>query len=182
MIRMDSEKKKLTLSINSEVIEKAKKLGLNLSEITEKALKLSSLSLDDNIVTPDQLREAYIDIFKKISYILAKWNISEIIIGSYNDLVEFEDSSGKTSYEYVDFWYTLSQYDVRRWCDLDNGEKPDSLWRFDNVNLPITNYYNPEKIINILVDKLYEKAKKNKEVLDRLQVLKNILELSGLSK
>ncbi|MBU4184792.1 MAG: type II toxin-antitoxin system CcdA family antitoxin [Proteobacteria bacterium] len=35
-----SEKKKLTLSINSEVIEKAKELGLNLSEInTSSSLK-----------------------------------------------------------------------------------------------------------------------------------------------
>ncbi|MCZ7392248.1 MAG: type II toxin-antitoxin system CcdA family antitoxin [Candidatus Methanoperedens sp.] len=82
---MQSEKKKLTLSINSEVIEKAKKLGLNLSEITEKALKISSLSPDDNIVTPDKLREVYIDVLKKISEILKKWN-ARLEIGSQDDL------------------------------------------------------------------------------------------------
>ncbi len=180
MIRMESEKKKLTLSINSEVIEKAKKLGLNLSEITEKALKISSLSSDDEIVTPDKLREVYIDVLKKISYILEKWN-TRLKIGSEDELLEFTDSSGKKSYGNVNFTYILSPYEVRRWCDL-NPEEPDEIWRFDDENLPVTSFYNPEKIIINLVDKLYDKAKENKEVLYKLQVLRNILELSGLSK
>ncbi len=68
MVR-NPEKKKLTLSIDSEVIEKAKELGLNLSEITEKALKISSLSPnDDKIATPDKLREVYVDVLNKITY------------------------------------------------------------------------------------------------------------------
>ncbi len=181
MIRMESEKKKLTLSINSEVIEKAKKLGLNLSEITEKALKISSLSSDDDkIVTPDKLREVYIDVLKKISYILEKWN-TILEIGSKRDLIEFTDSGGKKRFEYVDFTYILSPYVVELFCE-QNPEEPDKIWRFDDENLPITSFYNPEKIIINLVDKLFDKAKKNKEVLDKLQVLKNILELSGLSK
>ncbi|NJD77185.1 MAG: hypothetical protein FIB08_08850 [Candidatus Methanoperedens sp.] len=180
MIRMESEKKKLTLSINSEVIEKAKKLGLNLSEITEKALKISSLGSDDEIVTPDKLREIYTDVLKEISPILIKWNI-KLEIGSENPLLEFSDSTGKKSYENVNFTYILSPYEVRRWCEL-TPEEPDDIWQLDNENLPVSMFYCPEKIIINLVDELYDKAKKNKEVLDKLQVLKNILELSRLSK
>ena len=83
-----SEKKKLTLSINSEVIEKAKRLGLNLSEITENALKLYSLGHDnDKIVTADKLREVYADVLKKISKILKKWGTS-LTIGSYQNPIE----------------------------------------------------------------------------------------------
>lgn len=177
---MESEKKKLTLSINSEVIEKAKKLGLNLSEITEKALKISSLSSGDEIVTPDKLREVYIDILKEISFILKKWNI-KLEIGSKDDWLEFTHSSGKRNNEKVNTKYFLSPFVVREWCDLDL-EEPYKIWNFDDKNLPVTSFYNPEKIIVNLVDMLYDKAKKNKEVLDKLQILKNILELSGLSK
>jgi len=179
MVRMNPEKKKLTLSIDSEVIEKAKKLGLNLSEITEKALKLSSLSLDDKITTPDELREVYIDILKKLSKILKRWNTT-LAIGSQSDLVERTDSLGKKSYSYTDSEYFLSSYVVELWSEY--GETPDKIWRFDDENLPITGFYDPEKIIINLVDKLYEKANKNKAVLDKLQIMKNILELSGLSK
>lgn len=178
VIRMKSQKKKLTLSINAEVIEKAKQLGLNLSEITEKSLKISSLSSDDAIVTPDKLREIYIDVIKKIAHILAKWD-TKLIIGSKNDWAECTDSSGKKSYESINFTYILTPYEVRRWCDLI-PEEPDRIWRFDDETIPFNSFYNPEKIIINLVDKLYDAANKNKEVLDKLQVLKNILELSKL--
>lgn len=180
LIRMDSEKKKLTLSINSEVIEKAKKLGLNLSEITEKALKISSLSADDEIVTPDKLRDVYIDILKKISGILEKWDTT-LEIGSKTESLEFT-SNGIKGYEDVNYTYILSPYEIKLWCDQYPQENPNEIWRFDNKNLPINRFYKPEKIIIKLVDELYLKAKKNKEVLDKLQVLKNILDLSGLSK
>ena len=175
-----SEKKKLTLSINSEVIEKAKKLGLNLSEITEKALKISSLSSDDKIVTPDKLREVYVDVLKKISEILKKWNAT-LEIGSKDTLVESTDSHGKKSYHYINSNYILSPYVVELWSE-DLSEEPDKIWRFDDQDLPVTSFYDHEKIIINLVDRLYDKANKNKEVLDKLQILKNILELSGLSK
>lgn len=177
---MASEKKKLTLSINSEVIEKAKELGLNLSEITEKALKISSLSLDDKIVTPDKLREVYIAILKEISKILKKWN-TKLEIGSESSLVERTDSDGKKSYDYAPYDYFLSPYVVELWHEY-YPEAPEKIWQLDDEDLPVTSFYDPEKIIINLIDKLYQKANKNKEVLNKLQILKNILELSDLTK
>lgn len=179
MVR-NPEKKKLTLSIDSEVIEKAKELGLNLSEITEQALKISSLSDDDKIVTPDKLYEAYIDVLKKISKILKKWDL-QLKIGSYQEWVESENSLGKRSGIYIGFNYFLYSDGVYLWADYSD-EEPIQTWKLDDGNLPITNFEEPEKIIVTLINKLYEKANKNKEVFDKLQIMKNILELSGLSK
>ncbi len=166
---MESEKKKLTLSINSKVIEKAKGLGINLSEVTENALKLYSLGHDnDKIVTPDKLRDVYTDILTKISKILRKWDIEVLKIGS--------DSDENANYSYI-----LSPGQVYLWADYSE-EEPLKTWQLDDENLPITYFYNPEKIITNLIDELYDKSKENKEILDKLQILKNILELSGLSK
>ncbi|GFO97257.1 hypothetical protein ig2599ANME_1457 [groundwater metagenome] len=106
-------------------------------------------------------------------------------IGSMSDLAESTDSLGKKSYSYINYEYFLSPYAVELWNEYPYNypyEAPDKIWRFDDENLPITSFYDPEKIIINLVDKLYEKANKNKEVLDKLQILKNILELSGLSQ
>lgn len=165
---MESEKKKLTLSINSEVIEKAKGLGVNLSEITENALKLYSLGHDnDKIVNTDKLREVYADVLKKISQILKKWETS-LTIGSYQD-------------EDIGYRYTLYSDEVRLWAEVPDT-KPEKTWKLDDKNLPINSFYAPDEIINNLINKLYDKANKNKETLDKLQILKNILELSGLSK
>ncbi len=101
-------------------------------------------------------------------------------IGSQSDLVESTDSLGKKSYSYTDSMYFLSPHVVELWSEY--GETPDKIWLFDDETLPITSFYDPEKIIINLVDKLYEKANKNKVVFDKLQIMKNILELSGLSK
>lgn len=172
---MKSEKKKLTLSINSEVIEKAKGLGINLSEITENALKLYSLGRDDDkIVTTDKLREVYADVLKKISKILKKWETS-LTIGSYQNPIED-----------IGYKYTLYSDEVHKWSDkpwsIEPDIEPEKTWQLGDKNLPIDGFYEPDKIISDLINRLYEKANKNKEILDKLQILKNIIELSGLSK
>ncbi len=170
-----AEKKKLTLSINSEVIEKAKSLGLNLSEITEKALQISSLD-SDQIVTPDKLREAYISILKLIIKILKKWDLWQLKIGDFYD----EDGI-------IHSWYQLTPEKVKLWEeDLrvppDPYDEPVKIWQLDDENLPISSFDDPDEIITNLINKLYDKANKNKETLNKLQILKNILELSGLPK
>ncbi|MCZ7357357.1 MAG: type II toxin-antitoxin system CcdA family antitoxin [Candidatus Methanoperedens sp.] len=170
MIRMESEKKKLTLSINSEVIEKAKKLGLNLSEVTENSLKLYSLGHDnDKIVTSDKLRDVYTDVLKKISEILKKWETS------------LQIGSSSNPFNGVNYTYILYQDEVRMWSS-ESDESPEQTWHLNDKNLPIHIFDEPDKIITNLINELYETANKNKEVLDKLQILKNILELSGLSK
>lgn len=169
MIRMESEKKKLTLSINSEVIEKAKKLGLNLSEVTENALKLYSLGHDnDKIVTTDKLRDVYTDVLKKISEILKKWDTS------------LQIGSNSNPFNNVDYRYVLYPDVVYMWSS--ESEDSEQTWHLDDKTLPIYIFDEPDIIINNLINQLYDKANKNKEVLDKLQILKNILELSGLSK
>ena len=170
-----AEKKKLTLSIDSEVIGKAKKLGLNLSEITEKALKMSSLN-DENIVTPDKLREVYVDIFETIIKILIKWDLSELNIGGF-------DEEGTPVY----YWFELVPGRVNLLSNIPNMgpvgyQEPESTWRLEDENLPIFKFYSPEKIITNLIDKLYDKANDNKDFLNKLQILKNVLELTDLSK
>jgi hypothetical protein len=170
-----AEKKKLTLSINSEVIEKAKMLGLNLSEITEKALQISSLD-SDQIVTPDKLREAYISILRLILKILKKWDLRQLKIGDYYE------EEGR-----IHFWYQLTPDQVNLWSE-DRSEPPNpyedpvETWQLDDENLPISNFDDSGEIITNLINRLYDKANKNKETLYKLQILKNILELSGLPK
>lgn len=165
-----ADKKKLTLSIDSGVIDKAKKLGLNLSEITEKALTMSSFGLDDEVLaTPEILREAQINIFRKLAKILNKWDTT-LRIGDDQEL------GAPIFYDYI-----LTPYEVELWASYQD-EAPLQSWKFDDEKLPISKFYGPDKIITILIDDLYEKANKNREFLDKLQLLKNIIDLSDLSK
>lgn len=176
-----TDKKKLTLSINSTVIEKAKDLGLNLSEITEKALKISSLNLDDSkLVTPDKLCIVYGEVLKEIAKVLKKWDL-HLKIGSYNDCYGSTDSNGNEHEYGINYDYFISPDQVYLWSDMCDYE-PHDTWKFDDENLPITRFYDPEKIISSLIDELYNKANDNSKFVQKLQILKNILELSEISK
>ncbi|MCD4816071.1 MAG: type II toxin-antitoxin system CcdA family antitoxin [Methanosarcinales archaeon] len=159
-----SEKRKLTLSINSDVIKKAKELNLNLSEITETALKISTLD-NDKLVSPDELRAVYVEIIKKIATILKKWDM-ELTIG-----LDYAEG-------YPIGHYTLTPYHVILYSQP--GPYQEKFWVFGDKELPINRFYEPDKIIANLINKIYEKAIENKEIIDKLQILKNILELSGL--
>ncbi len=159
-----SNKKKLTLSINSDVIKKAKELNLNLSEITETALKITTLD-NDKLISPDELRIVYVDIIKKIAAIIKKWDIQLTIGLDYEEDIPFGH-------------YTLTPYHVILYSEP--GLTQEKFWKFDDADLPITRFYEPDKIIANLINKIYERAISNKEIIDKLHILKNILELSGL--
>lgn len=165
------EKKKLTLSIDSEVLEKAKELGLNLSRITEQTLELTNLNNEKEVVTKKELSSAYREIFKLISDILKDWDTT-IEIGEYWDFFDKE----KTDLQ--KFTYNLGSDEIYSWNDI---VEDCNHWNFEE-DFPVNNFYEPEQIVKNLIESLHKKGKQNKEKLNKLRVMKNILELSGLAK
>lgn len=176
----DDTKKKLTLSVNENVIKKAKELGISLSDVTEKALKITSFGHEnEKLVTPDILRKVNLQILKELIKIIKKWEI-QFRIGSYTDYEETITSGGNTEPIPVECeYYLLPSGRVELW--LSDFEVTRSTWELDDPDLPVINFDDPDKIISRLVDKLYDQAKENKERLQKLSILKNIIELSGLT-
>ena len=169
---MGVEKKKLTLSVDSDIIQKAKELGLNLSEITENALKISSLNIEEESVTKEKLIQAYRKVFLEMVPILKKWDL-HIPIGGYYD---YQKEFGS-----IQFIYYLSANELYLWSDFADQE-PLNTWKLTDNDLPIEHFYEPEKIIKSLINKLYEVAEENKIKMKKLEIITNILKLSGLEK
>ena len=167
------EKKKLTLSVNSEVVEKAKSLGLNLSEITENALKMTTLVKEDNKDTNERLVLAYQEVFESVSPILKKWGVA-IMIGEYMDYLDKERKC------LDQFYYTLSSDEIDLWCAAIN-EEPLKSWKITDRNMPTHHFFDPDRIIKELIDKLYDTEKKNEIKIEKLVLISNILRLSGLT-
>lgn len=166
-----TEKKKLTLSVDAGVLEKAKELGLNLSQITEQALELTTLSNEKEIVTQKELRIAYKEIFHLLQKVLEEWGTS-IEIGSYLDFIDKQET------DLQEFSYNLNSHGIFRWNDIVEG---CGHWNLEE-DFPVDSLYDPNKIIENLIEGLHKKGKQNKEKLNQLRVMKNILELSGLAK
>ena len=169
---MGVEKKKLTLSVESDIIQKAKDLGLNLSEIMENALRISSMDNEEKSVTKEKLIQAYKKVFLEMVPILKKWDL-HIPIGGYYD---YTKEMGN-----IQFIYYLSANELYLWSDFVDQE-PLNTWKLTDNDLPIEHFYEPEKIIKSLIDKLHKVAEENKIKMKKLEVITNILKLSGLEK
>lgn len=175
MIIIRMEKKKLTLSVDSEVIEKAKKLGLNLSVITETALKMTTLGKgNEGLTTKEKLVQSYQKVFQTISPILEKWDTS-IIVGEYSQFIDAEDEL------YDTFTYHLTSEGIYLWDEVISDETPLKEWSFTDKELPINKFHDPEKIIKALIDKLYSIEEENNVKIQKLEVITNLLKLSGLA-
>ena len=168
------ERKKLTLSVNSEVIKKAKELGLNLSEITESALKITSFGEEkEKLTTTEKLVEAYTKVFQTMIPILKKWKTS-VKIGEYHEYVDKEQN-------YIEiFQYYLTEKEIFLWADFI--DKTLGRWQLGDKNIPIHNFYDPERIIKELIDQLYKISENNKTKVKKLEVVTNLLKLSGLTE
>ncbi|MEK6850111.1 MAG: hypothetical protein AABX85_00895 [Nanoarchaeota archaeon] len=168
----ENEKTNLTLRISKEVVDKARELGLNLSSITESMLKTENLAEDEGLVTPHKVREVYRKIFMQLLEITQEWNVY-MSIGEVREDMAFKDNKGKQSIHTMDFTYYLSPHGSIEICDEEGETRRE--WRL-NEDWPVNTLFEPDKLIESLVNRLYREAETNKEKLQKLSLLKNVLE------
>jgi hypothetical protein len=72
-------KQKLTLSVEKELVEKAKKLGINISEVTEIILKAYTSTEQPK---GGSLYDAYQQLFDSITPLMKEFDIEDIYIGA----------------------------------------------------------------------------------------------------
>ncbi len=169
---VENEKANVTIRISKEVVDRARELGLNLSSITENMLRTENLMKDEGLVTANKLREIYQQIFLHLLEIAQEWSVY-LLIGEEIEDVVFRDSKGKQTIHQRDFTYYLSQNGTIERCDEEGETLREWLL---NEDWPINSLFEPEKLIENLVNRLYEQAKKNKEKMQKLSLLKNVLE------
>jgi hypothetical protein len=159
------DKQKLTLFIDSGVIVKAKMLGLNLSEVSESALQLTSFEKDEGVVNQEKVVAAYLSLFETIAPIIKKWQL-HLLIGKLYD----EDG------EIYDYYLTFNSVYV--WDS--RSEETGKVWKLDDADIPIKYFYEPDQIFRELIDSLVKTAEYNKEKVRKLELVQNVLKLSGL--
>jgi len=171
------KKKNLTLSIDKDVLEKAKKLGLNFSNITENILKTTSLIKDKEIVSNEDLRDFYRKVFLEISSIMNQWGVLYFIrIGSNISNEEFREQDGKVFFEEISHIYYLDPSGKIEHYIGEPIEQTVRIWKLNDEDWPTQYFYKSEKIISNLIEMIYKTTERNKEKLEDLEILKNILE------
>ncbi len=176
----NKEKSKLTLSLNKDVIQRAKAAGINISEITEKMLTAVTLTPVGN--SYDDVIEAYMAFFESIKSILRKYN-AEVTVQEYGRA----SLSGKAS-DYIKFpRLVLNETGFWRenFDDSEEEEKYDlpvrvgvrDVWQIINL------LTNPIDLLDKVIKAVIEAAERNKEQLAKLQfALKLVKALSEEEK
>ena len=157
-------KEKLTLSVDKEVVQKAKNLGINISEITEKVLTGYTAAEKPN----DDLYGSYNQLFDSITPLLKEFDCSAKVAEGI-DTMTYKDDKGKTS---------SYEYEVNIYLCSDGSFYADAVdVSFDEIKSIKQKFFlSPEKILSNLVEALANSKKKREEQIKEIQMAKRIID------
>jgi hypothetical protein len=150
-------KQKLTLSVDREAVSKAKEMGLNLSEVTEKILL--GFTFDNEEVDDEILRDNYHELLQTMLPLMKKHDF-KVKIGENSFIVD--DILVKSK---IFFLSNGMVYDT--WTD----EEYNDLKKYDLWNL-----FSPKLILKKFLEELSEIENKRKRFLKEIEMTKKIVE------
>ena len=154
-----SEKQKLTLSVNKEVVEKAKELGINISEITENVLRgfaFTPEGLDDEVIY-----QQYNELFTVMQPLMKKYGFHlEVAIDP-----QF-DEHGEHMYNET---YTLSP-DLLLWVE------PYEHIGNEIKAIQVTAFHSPLQILESFLTKLTTAVGERREHIREIEMAKRIVQ------
>ncbi len=148
-------KRKLTLTVDNEVVEKAKKIGLNLSDITERVLRGFAFSPKQGDKT--EVYSKYRELFDTMKPILADYGVSVEIAHYFEDAELMEE-------EIIRLTPT-----GELWSNLTGRIIPNM------EEIPLYLLLEPKQILANFIESLSEEKQKRHERLGELEMAKRII-------
>jgi hypothetical protein len=156
-------KEKLTLTVDKEAVEKAKKLKLNISEITELALKGYTFSPKE--ADRATLYNHYAALFASMKPLLERFGASVKVAS----IREFDP---KTGWDYGDIeTYLNSNGSFWLWALDEVGDEFNDI-----TKIPIAHFHSPKEILTNLIDTLAKAAERDKETVKELELAKRFVD------
>jgi len=154
-------KEKLTLSVDKEVVEKAKKLGINISDITEKVLTgYTSAEKPDGII-----HDAYKELFDSILPLLKEFDCSVLVAASW-----FEPEEGYRIPEDATYLTPYGTFLIKPYTQQED------YYISDIKKIPSGEFLTPKEILSNLVNELARNQEKRKDKIDEILMAKRIID------
>jgi hypothetical protein len=159
-----SEKRKLTLSVNKEVVDKAKKLGINISEITESVLK--GFVFTPKVLDDDVIYQHYDELFNVMLPLMEKYKFHVDIAQD----VEFDDNdevlwAANVSLEPEKVFY-VDQFDTR-FTDIKK--------------IDVNDFHPPLTILETFLSNMTNAVEKRRENIKEIEMAKRIVQAIALT-
>ncbi len=176
---IESEKKKLTLSVDSEIVEKAKKdPDINISEITEKVLRAFTSSSETS--DKEELYKNYQELFNLMSRLLRKFRVRTRIgeeevekePEDEDDLEPLYNDEGE-----VDGYVSRLPPDIFHFYLEPDGSLSHDLGDIkDMKKIPIEAFYRPQEIIDKFLEAIQEGVNYRKDQFKEIDMAKTIID------
>lgn len=155
-------KEKLTLSVDKEVVDKAKKLGINISEITEKVLKgYTSAEKPEG-----SLYDGYKQLFESITPLLKEFGV-DVKVAKVRGETATDDKGNVLDVPPSDVFLEST------------GSYFDDGWEttFEDIErIDLRYFLPPQKILSNLVDALAKNVETRKEKMSEILMAKRIID------
>ncbi len=170
------QKQKLTLSVDSEIVERAKKADINISDITEKVLRAFTTS--SKTADKEKLYEKYRELFNLMLPLLKKFRVN-VFVGSEEVWEEepegfgpiYDDEGNEVDYDpgppsdvfgiYLESGGTLSH----------DREGPKDIKQID-INL----FNTPQQIVDQLLSSILRGVEYRKNQFKEIEMAKTIID------
>jgi hypothetical protein len=159
-------KEKLTLSVDKEVVEKAKNLGINISEITERVLK-GYTSAEKPV---GSIHDAYKDLFDSIQPLLKEFDCNVKVAESWIEATSNEGEIERVSLQDESYLTGSGSFLI-----VSNLTE-DRYYIHDIKKISPEEFLTPEKILINLVNELAKSQEKRKEKMDEILMAKRIID------
>lgn len=159
----ESQKYKLTLGIDKEIIKKAKAAGINISAITEQLLTAMTFEPKEGGTTFYDVVKAYEVFIEEIRKISSEYNI-EIVVGAMRGIGGDRE---KPRYLSLNIYGGIMCYE-------DAQEEKDPSHNL-GACLEFGYIYRPTKILENLLTALIRGAEHNKEKIKELKVALRVI-------
>jgi hypothetical protein len=159
-------KEKLTLSVDKEVVEKAKNLGINISEITERVLK-GYTSAERPV---GSIHDAYKDLFDSIQPLLKEFDCNVKVAESW---IEAEDEVGEIERVALEDEIFLTGSGAFL---IQSRITPEHYYVNDIKKISPDEFLLPQQILTNLLEQLASSQEKRKEKMDEILMAKRIIE------
>jgi len=162
-VRERMTKEKLTLSVDKEVVKKAKKLGINISEITEKVLR--GFTFTPTGADELHVRAKYKELFDTMVPLLQKYSASVVVADVDTLLPEDRDKVGMDAGGFASVELcpdgTLYSGDIDATIPIEK--------------ISVHEFSQPQQILSRFIYAISEGAERTKERLKEIEMAKRII-------
>jgi hypothetical protein len=174
-VRMMGQKKRLNLSVDAEAVKRARKLDINISDLTERILQ--SFTVEPGSLGEAEERKEYLRLLATMDPVI-RANGIEVPVGTAERWLDDnadDNADDSTEVSYVGGGQFRPKDPNVLGLDL-SGDSYD--WSLDEIEGQDTHlsFLSPIRIVSNFIEKVNEKKRRREVDLHELRVARNVLE------